>query len=135
LFLENLVPNDEIGAREAEHRRLKAKVDELVGRIGADDSNQRLASILNLISSQMSQYIRAFQAEFGEFSARFDLYHLTVIIDRLERPVVMSRTGGGANHLAYHLSALMALHFFSARKMPDPTVLACRSAYSGLFSV
>jgi hypothetical protein len=27
----------------------------------------------------------------------------------------MSRTGGGENHLAYHLSALLALHFFAAK--------------------
>jgi hypothetical protein len=124
LFLETLVTNDELVRREQEHRRLQLKVEELERKIGADDSNQRLASILSLISSQLSKYIRSFQAEFGEFSARFDLTQLTVIIDRLERPVPMSRTGGGANHLAYHLSALLALHFFAARNnRPIPRFL------------
>ncbi len=103
LFLENLVSNEELASREAEHRRLKFKVDELEKRIGADDSNERLASILNNISAQVSQYIRTFEAEFGAFPARFDLNHLTIIFDRPDRPVPMSRTGGGENHLAYHL--------------------------------
>jgi len=115
LFLENLVPNEELASREAEHRRLKFKVDELERKIGADDSNERLASILNNISAQVSQYIRAFQAEFSMFPARVDLSHLTIIFDRPDRPVPMSRTGGGENHLAYHLSALLALHLFAAK--------------------
>ena len=36
----------------------------------------------------------------------------------------MSRTGGGENHLAYHLSALLALHLFSAQNnLPIPRFL------------
>lgn len=124
LFLENLVPNEELTAREAEHRRLKFKVDELEKKIGADDSNERLTSILNNIASQVSQYIRTFEAEFSAFLARFDLSHLTIIFDRPDRPVPMSRTGGGENHLAYHLSALLALHLFAAKNScPIPQFL------------
>ena len=124
LFMENLVPNEELASREAEHRRLKFKVDELEKRIGADDSNERLTSILNNISSQVSQYIRTFEAEFSAFPARLDLNHLTIVFDRPDRPVPMSRTGGGENHLAYHLSALMALHLFAAKNgRPIPQFL------------
>jgi hypothetical protein len=124
LFLENLVPNEELASREAEHRRLKFKVDELERKIDADDSNERLTSILNNISAHVSQYIRAFKAEFSMFPARLDLNHLTIIFDRPERPVPMSRTGGGENHLAYHLSALLALHLFAAKSnRPIPQFL------------
>nr|MDP2192612.1 DUF3732 domain-containing protein [Rhodoferax sp.] len=124
LFLENLLPNEELAAREAEQRRLKFKVEELEKNIGADDSNERLTSILNIISAQMSRYILAFEAEFSEFPSRFDLTHLTVVIDRPDRPVPMSRTGGGENHLAYHLAALLALHHFAARNnRPIPQFL------------
>lgn len=124
LFLENLVSNEELASREAEHRRLKFKVDELGKKIDADDSNERLTSILNNISAQVSQYIRAFKAEFSMFPARLDLNHLTIIFDRPERPVPMSRTGGGENHLAYHLSALLALHLFAAKNnRPIPQFL------------
>lgn len=124
LFLEDLVPNEELASRKAEHRRLKFKVEELEKSIGADDSNERLTSILNNISSQVSQYISTFDAEFSAFPSRFDLNHLTIIFDRPDRPVPMSRTGGGENHLAYHLSALLALHLFAARNnRPIPQFL------------
>ncbi|WP_247387357.1 MULTISPECIES: DUF3732 domain-containing protein [unclassified Bradyrhizobium] len=62
----------------------------------------------------MSGYIRALGGEFGEYPARLDLHNLTVVIDRPGRPVYMNRTGGGENHLAYHLAALLALHRFAA---------------------
>lgn len=124
LFLENLVPNAEFVSREAEQRRLKFKVEELEKRVGADDSHDRLISILNNISAQVSRYIQTFEAEFSAFPARLDLNHLTVVFDRPDRPVPMSRTGGGENHLAYHLSALLALHLFAAKNnCPIPQFL------------
>lgn len=124
LFLENLAPNVELVRLEAEHRRLKSKVEDLEKRVGADDSNDRLNSILNIISTQVSQYIQKFEAEFRIYPARFDLANITIVFDRPERPVPMSRTGGGENHLAYHLSALLALHFFAVKNnRPIPQFL------------
>jgi hypothetical protein len=124
LFLESLTPNEELTSREAAPRRLKFKVDELEKKVGADESNERLVSILNNISTYVSQFVRAFEAEFSEHPTRFDLKHLTVIFDRPERPVPMSRTGGAENHLAYHLSALLALHLFAAKNnCPIPQFL------------
>jgi hypothetical protein len=124
LFLENLIPNAELASREAEQRRLKFKVEELEKKVGADDSHERLTSILNNISAQVSRYIQTFEAEFSAFPARLDLNHLTIVFDRPDRPVPMSRTGGGENHLAYHLSALLALHLFAAKNnCPFPRFL------------
>lgn len=115
LFLETILPNEDLAKLEAENRRLNNKVKQLEDQIGDDDSNERLASILNNISAQVSRYIRKFNAEFGPYPARLNLSQLTIIFDRPERPVPMGRTGGGENHLAYHLSALLALHQFAAQ--------------------
>jgi len=124
LFVETLLPNEDIAKLEAENRRLGDKVKQLEEQIGADDSNERLTSILNNISAQMSRYIQKFNAEFGPYPARLNLSQLTVIFDRPERPVPMARTGGGENHLAYHLSALLALHLFAAQNnRPIPRFL------------
>lgn len=124
LFLEGLVSNSELRSREAEHRRLKAKVDALVERIDADNSQERLASILSSISAQLHRFIKEFEAEFKDVPVRFDLSRLTVVFDRPDRAVPMSRTGGGENYLAYHLSALLALHWFAAaNKRPIPRFL------------
>lgn len=124
LFLETLLPNEDLARLEAENRRIKNRVQQLEDQIGADDSNERLASILNNISAQMTRYIQKFDAEFGAFPARLSLPQLTLIFDRPERPVPMGRTGGGENHLAYHLSALLALHLFAAQNhCPIPRFL------------
>ena len=124
LFLENLAPNEELARLEAGHRRLKLKVEGLENRIGVDDSNDRLNSILIIISAQVTQYVKKFEAEFRDFPARFDLASITIVFDRPDRPVPMSRTGGGENHLAYHLSALLALHLFAIKNnRPIPQFL------------
>jgi len=124
LFLENLIPNTELASHEAEYRRQKFKVEELEKKVGSDDSQERLLSILNNISAHVSQYIRDFEAEFSAYPARLDLKRLTVVFDRPDRPVPMGRTGGGENHLAYHLSALLALHLFAAKNhRPIPQFL------------
>lgn len=115
LFLETLLPNEDLTKLETENRRLNNKVKQLEEQIGSDDSNDRLTSILNNISAQVVQFIQKFGAEFRDFPARLNLPQLTIIFDRPERPVPMSRTGGGENHLAYHLSALLALHMFAAK--------------------
>jgi hypothetical protein len=124
LFLENLALNEELARLEGERRRLKLRVEDLEERIGADDSNERLNSILNIISGQVTQYIRQFEAEFRDYPARIDLAKITIVFDRPERTVPLSRTGGGANHLAYHLSALLALHLFALKNnRPIPRFL------------
>jgi hypothetical protein len=124
LFLETLLPKEDLTRLEAENRRIKNKVQQLEDLIGADDSNERLASILNNISAQVTRFIQKFDAEFSPYQARLNLPQLTIIFDRPERPVPMGRTGGGENHLAYHLSALLALHLFAAQNnRPIPRFL------------
>ncbi len=124
LFLETLLPNEDLARLEAENRRLSKRVKQFEEQIGADDSNERLTSILNNISAQVSRYIQRFNAEFGPYPARLNLTQLTIIFDRPERPVPMARTGGGENHLAYHLAALLALHLFAAQNnRPIPRFL------------
>ncbi len=113
LFLENLVSDDVKRHYQSEDRRLRRKVEDLQRRIGLDDTGERLTSILNNISSHMSGYITTLDGEFGEFPARLDLQQVTVVIDRPGRPIQMHRTGGGSNHLAYHLAALLALHRYA----------------------
>lgn len=124
LFLETLLPNEDLARLEADNRRLNHKVKQLEDQVGADDSNERLTSILNNISVQVTQFIQKFKAEFGPYPARLNLSQMTIIFDRPERPVPMGRTGGGENHLAYHLSALLALHLYAAQNnRPIPRFL------------
>lgn len=124
LFLESLVPDTELARLVNEERRLKRRIADLEARVGLDDTEARLSSTLNNIARHMSGYITDLGAEFGEYPARFDLPSLTVVIDRPQRPIYMHRTGGGENHLAYHLATLLALHRFANEyRQPIPRFL------------
>jgi hypothetical protein len=136
LFVENIVPPTEINMLLVEERRLKARVEYLQHKLGTDDSENRLNSTLSNIALHMSGYIRYLGGEFGEYPARLDLHHLTVVIDRPGRPIYMNRTGGGENHLAYHLAALLSLHRFAANyNHPLPRFMFIDQPTPGLFSV
>jgi len=124
LFLETYRPDDDLAGLKARVEELQAQVGQLERDSGVDDSEERLASILNLISNRISRYVAELEAEFSEYPFRLDLSQLTVVADRPERPVPMNKTGGGANHLAYHLGAMLALHHFTSNnRKPMPSFL------------
>ena len=113
-FLETFSPEADVAETEKRKRTLQRRIEELEKRSGADDSKERLTSILNIISSSIGIYAKELRAEFSQYNFRLDLSNLTVVVDRPDRPIPMHRTGGGANHLAYHLGALLSLHQFAA---------------------
>ena len=123
-FLETYRPDYEITALSGRVDELQALLAKLEGESGIDDSAERLASICNIISSRIIRYVKELEAEFAEYPFRLDLSNLTVVADRPERPVPMIKTGGGANHLAYHLGVMLALHHFTSNnKKPIPSFL------------
>ena len=124
LFLETYRPDDDLSLLANRVEQLAAEVSKLEKATGADDSEERLASVINIISNRIGRYVTELEAEFSEFPLRLDLDQLTVVADRPERPVPMNKTGGGANHLAYHLGAMLALHHFTtSNKKPMPNFL------------
>jgi hypothetical protein len=124
LFMETYRTDDDLARLKKRVDDMQAQVAELEKASGADDSAERLASALNIISSRISRYVKDLEAEFSEFPFRLDFNQLTVVADRPERPIPMNKTGGGANHLAYHLGAMLALHHFaSTNRKPMPSFL------------
>ncbi len=124
LFVDEYKEDTGLQDIESEQNKLQLIIDDLENKIGLDDTSERLDSVINNISAHLSQYVKELKAEFHEFPFRFDLSRLTVVADRPERPIIMSRTGGGENHLAYHLSALLALHQFTlTNNRPLPNFL------------
>lgn len=124
LFLETFRPNDELMSLKTKVLELQSIVSKLENESGLDDSSERMKSIVNIISNQISIYVRKLGAEFSEFDFRFDSENLTVVADRPDRPIPMIKTGGGENHLAYHLGALLSFHRFTTKnKKPIPSFL------------
>jgi septum formation topological specificity factor MinE len=123
-FLEGMRSISETDLLEKQRDEILEVINKLEQETGADDVEEAIKSAMNNIGSKVTQYIRELQAEFGEFPFRLDLAQLTIVADRPERPVSMGRTGGAENHLAYHIAALLALHYFcSINKRPMPRFL------------
>lgn len=123
-FLESLTPDREVTDVEDEIRHLTRKVDRLTLEVGDDNRDEAIVSVLSNISQDVSRYVDALEAEFAGTPTRFDLKKLTVVIDRPGRPVPMSLSGGGENHLAYHVAVLLAIHLYSSRNgCPIPSFL------------
>ncbi|KIX13651.1 DUF3732 domain-containing protein [Dethiosulfatarculus sandiegensis] len=124
LFLETYRPDDDLKSLQERVDDCASHVSRLEKAVGIDDSAERLASILNIISNRISLYVGKLDAEFAQYPFRLDLANMTVLIDRPDRPVPMINTGGGENHLAYHLATLLALHYYAANNnKPIPSFL------------
>lgn len=124
-YLEGATPSNSISTLKLKVERLQAKLDLITQRAGSDDDvDARMESVLTHISAKMTVLVRDFKAYFSEFPFRLDMRNLTVVVQRPGNPVPMIRTGGGANWLAYHISALLALHHYaSENNVPIPRFL------------
>jgi len=124
-YLDSLKPSDSISTLKLKVERLRAKLDALTQQAGSDDdADARMESVLTHVSATMTALVREFKAFFSEFPFRLDMRNLTVVVQRPGNPVPMIRTGGGANWLAYHISALLALHHYASEyNVPIPRFL------------
>lgn len=124
-YLDSLNPSNTISTLKLKVERLQAKLDQLNQMAGADaDADARMDSVITHISGTMTMLVKEFKAFFSEFPFRLDMRNLTVVVQRPGNPVPMIRTGGGANWLAYHISALLALHHYaSENRIPIPRFL------------
>jgi len=115
LFLERDEPEDVSLLSSSKEKRLISEIKQLEKDAGYSDFDERLGSVLNVVSKGIGEFVAELDAEFSAHPFRLDLKKLTVVIDRDGKPVPMVRTGGGANHLAYHLGSLLSLHRFAAQ--------------------
>lgn len=124
MFIEDVNESANASKQVFEEQMLARKVESLEKRLRSVDNSELLTSALNLVASFMPKFADALDAEFKDFPFRLDITKMTVVIDRPERPVPMNRTGGGENHLAYHLAALLSIHKYARLKnRPIPSFL------------
>jgi energy-coupling factor transporter ATP-binding protein EcfA2 len=124
LYIENLELTDENSQIPSEVEQLKKLIASYEQELDIGEIKVILASILNRIGQQMTEWAKLLQLEHSDSPYRFDVDKLTVIADRPERPIPMGRMGGGENWLGCHLITLLALHkHFVERNRPVPHFL------------
>lgn len=120
LWLESVeAPQDNSLMKE----RLKQKEDrlkEIEERLSADDTSEKIDSILSLLSQDMTKWAQELQLEHLECPYRFDYKKMTVIVD-IDRPVPLRQIGSGSNWLGIHLITYFALQkYFITHSRPVP---------------
>ena len=104
--------------------KLKKEVDDLLNLVDKENKEDRLASILNKINLQMSNWVKSLDVEQEDSLIRFDLSKLTLIADSSTRSIPLSQMGSGANWVSYHLLIHFALHqHFIQANRPVPHFL------------
>ncbi|HWL09455.1 MAG TPA: DUF3732 domain-containing protein [Planctomicrobium sp.] len=124
LFLESLSAASTDGNLNVGIRKLQEKVDQLERELSDDVVEDRLESILRLMSRWMTEWGGQLEFEHAAWPLGFDLKHLTAISFRDDRPERMSEIGGGSNWLICHLVTHFALQkWFVKKKRPVPRFL------------
>jgi hypothetical protein len=120
-YLETARAGDDDAALEREVTALRARVDELDALVDLDEQRQRVASMLQYVSRDMTRFAQALRLEHSEDSVRLDAERLTVIADTPTGPIELARMGSQANIVGYHLVAHLALHrWFVQQRRPVP---------------
>jgi len=110
---------------------LRRKIEELKGIIAtleyelSDDAVQeRIESILSILSLDMSKWARMLCLEHSEYPLRLSLKRLTVVADTSDGPIPMEQMGSGENWVGYHLVTHFSLHkWFVKKDRPTPRFL------------
>jgi Protein of unknown function (DUF3732) len=86
------------------------------------EKEERLESILSRIGYQMTRELKLEHSE--KSPVRFDMSKLTVVVERIDRPIPLNHLGSGENWVIAHLIAHFALHqHFRFHDRPVPQFL------------
>jgi uncharacterized small protein (DUF1192 family) len=119
----NAVPDPQSEIHER-LRDVRANIERLRDELASTDVAERLKSALNIIGIDMTQLAQQVDFEFSGAPLRLDLTRLMVLADRIEGPIEMRQMGSGANWIACHIIAHLALHrWFTREHRPVPRFL------------
>jgi len=124
LYLESLPHLADTSDLNREIESLKQQISALEEELSDEVVQERLESILSILSHDMSEWARILRLEHSEHPLRLDLKRLTVVADTENGPIPMDRMGSGENWVGYHLIAHFALHkWFVSKERPVPRFL------------
>lgn len=124
LYLESVPVLEDRSDLRTGIESLRAKIEKLEDQLGDEATQERLQSILSILSRDMSESASFLKLEHAEYPLRLDLRKLTVVADGEDGPIPMDQMGSGENWVGYHLIAHFALHkWYVSHKRPVPRFL------------
>jgi uncharacterized protein DUF3732 len=119
LWLESMSVRENTVSLQEAVQKAETRVADLGKQLDPEDKEERLASILNRIGQQISQWAQELKLEYSGDPVRFDAKKLTVVVDTPNGVLPLARIGSAQNWLGYHLAILLALHkHFSQQSRP-----------------
>lgn len=124
LFLESLPQTFDSSDLQNEIAELRRKVEQLETDLSDEKIQERLESILSVVSRHLTKWADRLDLEHQGNPFRLDLRSLQIVADTENGPIRMDRMGSGANWLGCHLIAHLALHsLFVQKTRPVPRFL------------
>lgn len=121
LYLESVPQLEDSSDLQQQIADLQNQVTRLEQELSDNTVQERVQSILSIISRDMNRWATELKLEHAEFPLRLDLRRLTVVADGPDGPIPMENMGSGENWVGYHLIAHFALHrWFVGRHRPVP---------------
>jgi hypothetical protein len=124
LYLESLPHIADTSELRREIDEYKTRIALLEEELSDEVIQERMESILSILSRDMSALAQTLRLEHSESPLRLDLRRLTVVADTENGPIPMDRMGSGENWVGYHLITHFALHkWFVNKARPVPRFL------------
>lgn len=124
LYLESLPHLEDTSDLKSEILLLRGRIAILEEELSDEAVQERVASILSILSRDISDWSQMLQLEHAQHPLRLDIKKLTIVADTKDGPIPMERMGSGENWVGYHLTSHFALHkWFVSKGRPVPRFL------------
>lgn len=124
LYVESAPDLPDTKTLKAKIEKLESKCTKLEAELSNDAIQDKIQSIVSILSGRMTAWAKALDLEHSKFPLRFDLKKLTIVADTNQGPVPMDRMGSGENWVGYHLIGHLAVHqWFVEQGRPVPRFL------------
>ncbi|GGU47636.1 DUF3732 domain-containing protein [Lentzea flava] len=124
LYLEGASQAVDTNILADEINSLIATIEVLQFEIDAEQVQDRLASAVSRISTELHRLAQQIELEHSDSPVRLDTKRLTVVFDTPSGPRELNQIGSGENWLGYHVATLVAMHrFFIQQRRPVPRFL------------
>jgi len=121
LYLETIADVEDEPADNSAIERLKSRIQSLEELLDTDALQERLNSVLSILSSEITGMARKLELEHSNHPIRLDLKKLTIVADTESGPLPLERMGSGENWVSFHVITHLVLHGWFARKnLPVP---------------
>lgn len=124
LWLESVEQHDDNTEIEKNIKKIEERICRIDEMLDKDSLEERKQSVLSRIAVDMSEWAKELNLEHSENPYRLDMNKVTVIVDKVDRPVPLKQLGSGSNWVGIHLITYFALHkYFIRLNRPVPNFI------------